>query len=137
LIWERMTKKVARPRAMGAAKVWKPETYCWIGSLALDSPTLPGDRSARARSVAALAGLGPGAHGARPRRRCALHSIWIDAGTRDDFYLDLGSQAFHRALLDHDVPADRIRFELFEAGHGGIDYRYPLSLAWLAQRISR
>jgi hypothetical protein len=67
----------------------------------------------------------------------SLHSIWIDAGKRDDFSLDLGAQAFHRALLDHEVPADRIRFELLEAGHGGIDYRYPLSLAWLARRMSR
>jgi hypothetical protein len=25
---------------------------------------------------------------------------------------------------------------LFEAGHMGIDYRYPLSLAWLCQRIA-
>ena len=29
-----------------------------------------------------------------------------------------------------------IRFELFDATHMGIDYRYPLSLAWLAQRIA-
>jgi len=35
------------------------------------------------------------------------------------------------------VPDDRIYFELFNAGHGGIDYRYPLSLAWLAHRLPR
>jgi hypothetical protein len=29
-----------------------------------------------------------------------------------------------------------MRFELFDATHMGIDYRYPLSLAWLCQRIS-
>jgi hypothetical protein len=29
-----------------------------------------------------------------------------------------------------------IRFELFDATHGGIDYRYPLSLAWLCERIA-
>jgi hypothetical protein len=29
-----------------------------------------------------------------------------------------------------------IRFELFDATHAGIDYRYPLSLAWLGQRIA-
>ncbi len=29
-----------------------------------------------------------------------------------------------------------IRLELFDATHMGIDYRYPLSLAWLAQRIA-
>jgi hypothetical protein len=29
-----------------------------------------------------------------------------------------------------------VRFELFEAGHAGIDWRYPLSLAYLAERLS-
>jgi hypothetical protein len=28
-----------------------------------------------------------------------------------------------------------VHFELFEAGHGGIDYRYPVSLAWLCHRL--
>ena len=31
---------------------------------------------------------------------------------------------------------DVIRFELFEATHMAIDYRYPLSLAWLCHRIA-
>jgi len=34
------------------------------------------------------------------------------------------------------VEPDVIRFELFDATHAGIDYRYPLSLAWLCQRIA-
>jgi hypothetical protein len=29
-----------------------------------------------------------------------------------------------------------IHFELFDASHMAIDYRYPLSLAWLCQRIA-
>jgi hypothetical protein len=62
-------------------------------------------------------------------------AIWIDAGTRDEYCLDLGAQAFHRALLDNGVAEDVIRFELFDSGHGAIDYRYPLSLAWLATRM--
>jgi hypothetical protein len=28
-------------------------------------------------------------------------------------------------------------FEIFPATHAGIDYRYPLSLAWLAHRLAR
>ena len=47
----------------------------------------PGDRGAPAGRVAALAGLGPGADGARATRTpcggCA--AIWIDAGTRDEY----------------------------------------------------
>jgi S-formylglutathione hydrolase FrmB len=74
-----------------------------------------------------------------PRYASALRSlraIWIDAGNRDDFYLDLGAAAFRAALQDIGVGADVVRFELFDATHSGIDYRYPLSLAWLCQRIA-
>jgi len=65
-----------------------------------------------------------------------LRGIWIDAGTRDDFNLDVGASAFRAALLDAGVADDLIRFELFDATHSGIDYRYPLSLAWLCERIA-
>jgi hypothetical protein len=66
----------------------------------------------------------------------SLRAIWIDAGTRDEWFLDIGAEAVHAALLAAGVPAEVIRFELFQAGHMGIDYRYPLSLAWLCQRIA-
>jgi hypothetical protein len=65
----------------------------------------------------------------------SMRAIWIDAGSRDEYALDLGAQAFHRALLEHGVADDVIHFELFDAGHGAIDYRYPLSLAWLANQL--
>jgi hypothetical protein len=42
----------------------------------------------------------------------------------------------HAALREAGVPAEVIRFELFEASHMAIDYRYPMSLAWLCQRMS-
>jgi S-formylglutathione hydrolase FrmB len=66
----------------------------------------------------------------------SLRAIWIDAGTRDEHFLDLGAEAFRNALREIGVADDVIRFELFDAAHGGIDYRYPLSLAWLCQRLS-
>jgi hypothetical protein len=66
----------------------------------------------------------------------SLRAIWIDAGTRDDYFLDLGAEAFRAALHEVGVSDDVIRFELFDATHAGIDYRYPLSLAWLGQRIA-
>jgi hypothetical protein len=65
-----------------------------------------------------------------------LRAIWIDAGTKDEFRLDLGAQAFRAALSDIGVRDDRVCFELFEAGHMGIDYRYPMSLTWLCARIN-
>jgi S-formylglutathione hydrolase FrmB len=66
----------------------------------------------------------------------SLRAIWIDAGTRDDFFLDLGAEAFRVALREAGVADEVVRFELFDATHAGIDYRYPLSLAWLCQRIA-
>jgi Putative esterase len=66
----------------------------------------------------------------------SLRAIWIDAGTRDDYFLDVGAEAFRAALREAGVPDEVIRFELFDATHAAIDYRYPLSLAWLCQRIA-
>jgi S-formylglutathione hydrolase FrmB len=66
----------------------------------------------------------------------SLRAIWIDGGTKDEWYLDIGAQAFRQALADAGVPDDIIQFELFDAKHGGIDYRYPMSLAWLCERIA-
>ena len=66
----------------------------------------------------------------------SMRAIWIDAGTRDDFFLDLGAEAFRDALLENGVSADVIHFEMFDATHMAIDYRYPLSLAWLAHQLA-
>lgn len=64
----------------------------------------------------------------------SLRAIWLDAGSRDDWYLDLGMQAFVQELRS--VGVSEIHHELFDAGHAGIDYRYPLSLAYLAERLA-
>jgi S-formylglutathione hydrolase FrmB len=66
-----------------------------------------------------------------------LRAVWIDAGTRDEWFLDLGAQAFRDGLARIGVPGDRIHFELFEGSHMAIDYRYPMALSWLAHRLSR
>jgi hypothetical protein len=66
----------------------------------------------------------------------SMRAIWIDAGTRDEWYLDLGSTAFRRAVAAAGVPDDRVHFELFDATHGAIEYRYPLALAWLLRTMS-
>jgi S-formylglutathione hydrolase FrmB len=67
----------------------------------------------------------------------SLRAVWIDAGTSDEYFLDLGAEAFRAEIARAGLPDDRVRFELFDAGHGGIDYRYPLSLGWLAERLAR
>ncbi|MFD9888765.1 alpha/beta hydrolase-fold protein [Amycolatopsis sp. NPDC059027] len=67
----------------------------------------------------------------------SLRAVWIDAGTRDEYYLDLGAEAFRAEIAKIGLPDDRVHFELFDAGHAAIEYRYPLSLAWLADRLAR
>ncbi|HEY7415693.1 MAG TPA: alpha/beta hydrolase-fold protein [Ktedonobacteraceae bacterium] len=63
-----------------------------------------------------------------------MKAIYIDAGRRDQFFLDLGAEAFRRAL--EQVGVTDIFFELFDATHSAIEYRYPLSLKYLAERLA-
>jgi hypothetical protein len=65
-----------------------------------------------------------------------MRAIWIDSGKSDEYFLDLGATAFRRVLAEIGVPDDVVRFELFDGRHGGIAWRYPLSLAWLVERLS-
>jgi S-formylglutathione hydrolase FrmB len=63
-----------------------------------------------------------------------MEAIYIDAGTRDEWFLDLGAEAFRRAL--EEIGVTDVFFELFDATHGAIEYRYPLSLRYLAERLA-
>jgi S-formylglutathione hydrolase FrmB len=63
-----------------------------------------------------------------------LRAIYIDAGTRDEPYLDLGAEAFRRALAD--IGVTDVFFELFDAGHASIEYRYPVAVRYLTERLA-
>lgn len=52
----------------------------------------------------------------------AMRRIYLDAGRRDEFFLDLGAQAFSDELTRLGVEHT---LELFDGTHGGISYRYP------------
>jgi S-formylglutathione hydrolase FrmB len=65
----------------------------------------------------------------------AARAIWIDAGRGDEYCLDLGATAFHEALLAAGVDPGVVHFELHEGGHRGTNWRLPLSLAFLAERL--
>jgi Putative esterase len=62
----------------------------------------------------------------------SLRGIYLDAGRRDQFWLDLGAAAFSAEL---DALGIEHLFELFDATHSGIEYRYPGGLAFLAERL--
>jgi hypothetical protein len=60
-------------------------------------------------------------------------AIYIDAGKRDEWFLDLGAEAFRQELEKLEITD--VFFELFDAGHMGIEYRYPLAIRYLAERL--
>jgi hypothetical protein len=63
-----------------------------------------------------------------------LRAIYIDSGARDQFFLDLGAEGFRRAL--ERIGVTDVFFELFDATHSSIEYRYPIALRYLAERLS-
>ncbi len=63
-----------------------------------------------------------------------MRAIYIDAGKRDEYFLDLGAVAFHRELIAAGVPD--VHLELFDAAHGLIEYRYPIGMRYLAERLA-
>ena len=68
----------------------------------------------------------------------SLRAVWIDAGTRRRVLPRPGRRGVPgRRWTGSACRTSGSHFELFDAGHGGIDYRYPLALAWLAHRLER
>jgi hypothetical protein len=70
----------------------------------------------------------------RPDAVRSWRAVYIDAGKVDEYFLDLGAEAFRQVC--EELGAQDVFFELFEGKHGGITYRYPLALRYLAERLS-
>jgi hypothetical protein len=69
-------------------------------------------------------------------RRDALRSmrgVYIDSGRKDEWFLDLGADAFRREVMASGTR--EVFFELFEARHTQVEYRYPGALRWIIDRI--
>ena len=62
-----------------------------------------------------------------------MKRIYIDAGTKDDFYLDLGAKAFSNELKNLDIEHT---LDFFPGTHGGLQYRYPGAIRELVLAIS-
>jgi S-formylglutathione hydrolase FrmB len=64
----------------------------------------------------------------------SMKRIYLDAGRSDEYFLDLGAQAFSKELskggVDHTL-------ELFPGKHGGLQYRYPGAIRELVTALSR
>jgi S-formylglutathione hydrolase FrmB len=64
----------------------------------------------------------------------SMRRIYLDAGRGDEFFLDLGAQAFAAELEALGVAHT---LELFEGKHGGLTYRYPGAIRELVLALSR
>jgi S-formylglutathione hydrolase FrmB len=64
-----------------------------------------------------------------------MRAIWIDAGRNDEYHLDLGALAFREAVAAAGVADQVVQFELFDGTHRSTTWRYPLALAFLAERL--
>jgi hypothetical protein len=75
--------------------------------------------------------------GSRGEALQGMRGIWIDAGRGDEYRLDLGAVALEAAVRAAGVAEPVLHFELFDGGHRGLGRRFPLSLAFLAERLAR
>ena len=62
----------------------------------------------------------------------SLKLLFIDAGTRDEFNLDIGAKILTRKLETLGVPHIH---EEFDDGHFSISYRYDRSLALISEKM--
>lgn len=62
-----------------------------------------------------------------------MKRIYIDAGNRDEYFLDLGAQAFSNELTELDIDHT---LEFFSGTHGGLQYRYPKAIRELVRALS-
>jgi pimeloyl-ACP methyl ester carboxylesterase len=73
-----------------------------------------------------------------PRHADALRemrAIYYDVGRRDEWYLDLTAAWVERELGK--LAVRDLHVELFDATHLAIEYRYPIGLRYLSERLTR
>jgi Putative esterase len=63
-----------------------------------------------------------------------LRAIYFDAGARDEWYVDL-TMTWMRKRLDQLGVRD-LHTDLFDATHAAIEYRYPLGIRYLVERLT-
>ena len=63
-----------------------------------------------------------------------LRGFWMDAGSRDQYFIHYGTRELHRKLsaagIDH-------HYESFDGNHSGMDWRFDHSVPWLMSRLKQ
>ena len=76
----------------------------------------------------------PPGYGADADRR--YPAVYMIQGLTGQLDMWRNRSAFRDALVENGIAGDVIRFELFDATHMAIDYRYPMSLAWMCRQMA-
>ncbi|MEM1082135.1 MAG: alpha/beta hydrolase-fold protein [Pseudomonadota bacterium] len=63
-----------------------------------------------------------------------LSGFWLDAGSRDQYFIHYGARQFHQQL---EMVGIEHTFELFDGNHSGMDWRFDASLPWLMSRLEQ
>ena len=61
-----------------------------------------------------------------------LGGLWIDVGSRDQYFIHYGTRELSQLLTSAGVSHE---FEEFDGTHSGIDWRYDHSLPWMVARL--
>ena len=64
-----------------------------------------------------------------------LRAVYFDAGRRDEWFVDLTMEWMRRRLGELGVRD--VHTDLFDATHAAIEYRYPLGIRYLTERLTR
>ncbi|MDX1625754.1 MAG: alpha/beta hydrolase-fold protein [Wenzhouxiangellaceae bacterium] len=63
-----------------------------------------------------------------------LRGFWLDAGSRDQYFIHYGTREFHDRLERSGVAHHH---EEFDGNHSGMDWRFDASLPWLVARLKQ
>jgi enterochelin esterase-like enzyme len=62
-----------------------------------------------------------------------LRALYLDCGSRDEYFMQFGSRALARKLADAGI--DHV-YQEFDGGHSGVDHRLDISLPFLYRALS-
>jgi len=62
----------------------------------------------------------------------SLRLLFVDCGTRDEYFLQYGARRFARAAQREEIPLER---EEYDDGHRGTSYRYDVALPRLVKAL--
>ncbi|MGH7608778.1 MAG: alpha/beta hydrolase [Candidatus Dormibacteria bacterium] len=64
----------------------------------------------------------------------SLQAAYLDGGLEDEWYLEIAAAAVAAALRAQGL--ETVRLDLFDGGHLGVEYRYPVGIRYLAETLA-